>query len=103
MRGAQIVEGVKVDRRSSTQRRVAGLERTAGEPSAARSRCEMLVNCAGQWAREFGALAGVNVPLYSAEHFYIVTEPIAGVHADHAGDARSRRLHLLTRRKSAAW
>ena len=36
--------------------------------------CETLVNCAGQWAREFGRLAGVNVPLYSAEHFYIVTK-----------------------------
>ena len=43
-------------------------------------RCEVLVNCAGQWARQFGALAGVNVPLYSAEHFYIVTGRIDGVH-----------------------
>ena len=43
-------------------------------------RCEILVNCAGQWARQFGALAGVNVPLYSAEHFYIVTDRIDGVH-----------------------
>ena len=41
-----------------------------------------IVNCAGQWAREFGRLAGVNVPLYAAEHFYIVTEPIAGVTPD---------------------
>jgi hypothetical protein len=43
-------------------------------------RCEVLVNCAGQWARQFGRLAGVNVPLYSAEHFYIVTGKIEGVH-----------------------
>jgi len=42
--------------------------------------CEILVNCAGQWARQFGALAGVNVPLWSAEHFYIVTDRIDGVH-----------------------
>ena len=33
-----------------------------------------------QWARQFGRLAGVNVPLYSAEHFYIVTDRIEGVH-----------------------
>ena len=33
-----------------------------------------------QWARQFGQLAGVNVPLYSAEHFYIVTDRIEGVH-----------------------
>jgi 4-methylaminobutanoate oxidase (formaldehyde-forming) len=38
------------------------------------------VNCAGQWARQFGALAGVNVPLFPAEHFYIVTGRIDGVH-----------------------
>ncbi|HSC64903.1 MAG TPA: FAD-dependent oxidoreductase [Caldimonas sp.] len=42
--------------------------------------CEIVVNCAGQWARQFGALAGVNVPLWSAEHFYIVTDRIDGVH-----------------------
>ncbi|MBU3739589.1 MAG: FAD-dependent oxidoreductase, partial [Rhodoferax sp.] len=40
----------------------------------------VLVNCAGQWARQFGLLAGVNVPLYPAEHFYIVTGKIEGVH-----------------------
>ncbi|MGH8691731.1 MAG: GcvT family protein, partial [Burkholderiales bacterium] len=40
----------------------------------------ILVNCAGQWARALGAQSGVSVPLHSAEHFYIVTEPIAGVH-----------------------
>ena len=42
--------------------------------------CEIVVNCAGQWARQFGAMAGVNVPLWSAEHFYIVTDRIEGVH-----------------------
>src|SRR6185295_10334999 len=42
--------------------------------------CEVVVNCAGQWARQFGARAGVNVPLWSAEHFYVVTERIEGVH-----------------------
>ena len=41
---------------------------------------EILVNCAGQWARQFGALAGVTVPLFPAEHFYIVTDRIDGVH-----------------------
>ena len=35
--------------------------------------------CAGQWTRALAALAGVNVPLVSVQHQYIVTEPIAGV------------------------
>ncbi len=47
-----------------------------------RHRGEIVVNCAGQWAKAIGAMAGVNVPLYSAEHFYVVTETIAGVHPD---------------------
>ena len=38
------------------------------------------MNCAGQWAKQVGALAGVTVPLHSAEHFYVVTEQIDGVH-----------------------
>ena len=41
-----------------------------------------MVNCAGQWAKQVGALAGVTVPLHSAEHFYVVTEQIDGVHPD---------------------
>ena len=43
---------------------------------------EVVVNCAGQWAKAVGALAGVNVPLHSAEHFYVVTDPIEGVHPE---------------------
>jgi len=78
-RGVKIVEDVEVTgvlrEDGPSGPRVTGV-RTA----QAEVRCEILVNCAGQWARQFGALAGVNVPLYSAEHFYIVTDKIAGVH-----------------------
>ncbi|MEZ7975031.1 MAG: FAD-dependent oxidoreductase, partial [SAR324 cluster bacterium] len=44
--------------------------------------CETLVNCAGQWAKELGKLAGVNVPLVSVEHQYLITEQIEGVTPD---------------------
>jgi 4-methylaminobutanoate oxidase (formaldehyde-forming) len=44
--------------------------------------CEVVVNCAGMWGREVGQMAGVNVPLHAAEHFYLVTEPLAGVTRD---------------------
>ena len=47
--------------------------------SAGRIACEKVVLCAGQWTRALAALAGVNVPLVSVQHQYIVTEPIAGV------------------------
>ena len=43
---------------------------------------EYVVNCAGMWAREIGKLAGVNVPLQPAEHYYLITEAIEGVNAD---------------------
>lgn len=74
-RGVKIAEGVEVTGVLSEGGRVTGVRTAQGEV-----RCEVLVNCAGQWARQFGALAGVNVPLYSAEHFYIVTGKIEGVH-----------------------
>jgi 4-methylaminobutanoate oxidase (formaldehyde-forming) len=45
-------------------------------------RCEVVINCAGQWAKAVGRLAGVTVPLHSAEHMYVVTGRIDGVHPD---------------------
>src|SRR5204863_433052 len=41
--------------------------------------CDVVVNCAGMWARALGALAGAAVPLHATEHFYIVTDPMPGV------------------------
>ncbi|WP_294621046.1 FAD-dependent oxidoreductase [uncultured Roseovarius sp.] len=37
---------------------------------------EHLVNAAGLWAREVGAMAGVYMPLHPMEHQYIVTEEV---------------------------
>jgi 4-methylaminobutanoate oxidase (formaldehyde-forming) len=73
--GVKILQGVKVTGVKLVNGAVAGVMTSGGE-----MKCAILVNCTGQWAREFGAMAGVNVPLHSAEHFYIVTERIAGVH-----------------------
>lgn len=73
-RGVTIHEGVEVTGVITENGRAVGVRTTQGE-----IRCQVVVNCAGQWARQFGRLAGVNVPLYSAEHFYIVTGKIAGV------------------------
>jgi 4-methylaminobutanoate oxidase (formaldehyde-forming) len=38
-----------------------------------------VVNCGGQWAKAIAERVGVTVPLYSAEHYYIVTEAIDGL------------------------
>src|SRR5262245_62370675 len=75
--GATIVENVAVTAVRTRGGAVAGVVTTRGEIA-----CEFVVNCAGMWAREVGAMAGVAVPLHASEHFYIVTEPMAGVSAD---------------------
>jgi heterotetrameric sarcosine oxidase gamma subunit len=52
----------------------------AVESARGRIATDIVVNCAGIWAREVGALAGVDVPLQAAEHYYLISEPVAGVH-----------------------
>jgi 4-methylaminobutanoate oxidase (formaldehyde-forming) len=81
MRGATIVEGARVTGVRAHNGRVSGIAWTNGAVSGEIA-CETVVNCAGQWARQFGREAGVNVPLQAAEHFYIVTRPIPGVTPD---------------------
>jgi len=67
--------------------RVLAIDQAGGQVTAVvtdqgRIEAEVVVNCAGQWAKSVGALAGVNVPLHSAEHFYVVSEQIEGIHAN---------------------
>ena len=81
--GARLLEGVEVTdvvtRPGAGGPRVAGV-RVVQQGVPAELHCETLVIAAGQWSRQFGARLGVNVPLYPAEHFYIVTDRIEGVH-----------------------
>jgi heterotetrameric sarcosine oxidase gamma subunit len=76
-RGAQIFEKVRVTGVTVDDGRATGVRFHGGAIEA-----EVVVNCAGQWAKQVGAMVGVNVPLHSAEHFYVVTEPFEGVHTD---------------------
>jgi 4-methylaminobutanoate oxidase (formaldehyde-forming) len=72
--GARIVEGVRVTGFDLDGRRAVAVRTEAGAVT-----CDKIVNCAGQWARQLGALAGVSVPLQSVQHQYVITEPIEGV------------------------
>jgi heterotetrameric sarcosine oxidase gamma subunit len=74
-RGARVIEKTRVTAISTDGRRVTGVVTDRGPIEA-----ETVVNCAGQWAKAVGRLAGVNVPLHSAEHFYAVTEQLDGVY-----------------------
>ncbi|MBM6400515.1 GcvT family protein [Phycicoccus sonneratiae] len=70
------VTGLRLEE-SGDRRRVTGVVTEEGEVG-----CEVVVNAAGQWAPLVGAMAGVDVPLHSAEHFYVVTDQVDGVHRD---------------------
>ena len=72
--GAKIVEGVKVTTIHQAGGRVTGVATEQGDVKA-----EYVVNCAGMWGREVGAMAGVSVPLHACEHFYILTEEMSGL------------------------
>jgi 4-methylaminobutanoate oxidase (formaldehyde-forming) len=74
--GVRICEDVKVTAIRTAHGRVTGVATPEGE-----IRADVVVNCAGMWAREVGGWANVSVPLHPAEHFYIVTEPIPGLTA----------------------
>jgi len=73
-RGARVVERVRVLDVIVTDGAATGVVTDQGTIEA-----EIVVNCAGQWAHAIGLMAGVTVPLHSAEHFYVVTEFIEGM------------------------
>jgi len=75
--GVRIFEETKVTGIKKKNNRVTGVITDKGEIEA-----EYVVNCAGMWAGEIGKMAGVNIPLQAAEHYYLITEPIVGVTPD---------------------
>lgn len=77
MGGAQIFEGVRVTGVTQDAGRVTGILTNRGAIEA-----EYVVNCAGMWAKELGAMAGVSVPLQACEHAYLISEPFEGVSTD---------------------
>jgi 4-methylaminobutanoate oxidase (formaldehyde-forming) len=76
MQGAKILEGVAVTGFLQKRGVVTGVKTALGDIEA-----EYVVNCAGMWARQLGATAGVNIPLQSAEHYYLITDKIQGLSA----------------------
>ncbi|WP_436644177.1 GcvT family protein [Microbaculum sp. FT89] len=77
MSGVTVFEDTPVTGILIEDGRIRGVETPRGTV-----KCEVVVNCAGQWARDIGRLAGVNVPLVSVQHQYLITEAIDGVAAN---------------------
>ena len=77
MRGATIAEGVHVTGFLREGDRITGVVTDHGTVEA-----ETVVLAAGLWTRQLAAKIGVDVPLQAAEHYYLLTEPMEGVHRD---------------------
>ncbi|MBP2236807.1 4-methylaminobutanoate oxidase (formaldehyde-forming) [Sinorhizobium kostiense] len=76
--GATIIEGVKVTSVLEKNGRVTAVVcEQKGERFTIET--ENVVNCAGMWGRELARQSGVTLPLHACEHFYVVTEAIAGL------------------------
>ncbi len=71
MAGASIFEDTKVTDLEVENGRIKAVITDQG-----RIECEKVIVCAGQWTRSFAKRFGVNVPLVSMEHQYMLTEPM---------------------------
>ena len=77
MHGAKIFENVRVTGFDMKDGRITAVKTSKGDIA-----CEKVVNCAGQWARQIGVMAGINVPLQPVKHQYVITEKIDGLSSD---------------------
>jgi glycine/D-amino acid oxidase-like deaminating enzyme len=75
--GVRISEGVAATGVTTKNGRVTAVRTEAGDIET-----EIVVNAAGIWARQFGALAGVRIPLQAAEHYYLLTDTVEGMDPD---------------------
>ena len=73
MKGASLFEKTPVVDVLVERGKVAGVRTEKGD-----IRCEVVVNCAGMWARQLGEKSGVHIPNQAAEHYYLITEPFEG-------------------------
>ncbi len=75
--GVQICEDIEVTGFKFDDDDIRAVQTSQGD-----IRCERLVICGGQWSHQLGRMAGVNIPLVSVQHQYLVTEAMAGIAVD---------------------
>ena len=76
-------EGVKIFEKSPVEKILVKNGRIAGvKVNNQIIECEYLVLATGMWSRQIGEEMGVSIPLYPAEHFYVITEPIKNLPKD---------------------
>lgn len=73
-RGAQIFENTGVTGILTENNKVVGVETTQGTV-----RCDAIALCTGLWSKKAAAMAGVDIPVWPCEHFYLLTKPVEGI------------------------
>ena len=68
-KGVKIIEKCKLEKILKRENQIRGVKTNLGTIN-----CEYIVLCAGMWSRQIGEAAGVSIPLYPNEHFYMITE-----------------------------
>ena len=79
MRGAKIFEHTKVVDVTKANGRVTGVDFVDDKGEPGHIAADVVINCGGMWGRELAGKSGVTLPLHACEHFYLITEPIAGL------------------------
>ncbi len=70
-------EGVRIFEKSPVEKILKKNGRVSGIIVNGKTiECEYIVLATGMWSRQFGDKHGISIPLYPAEHFYVLTEPI---------------------------
>ncbi len=69
LEGVKIFEKCKLQKILIRNNQIRGIKTNLGIIN-----CEYIVLCAGMWSRQIGEAAGVSIPLYPNEHFYMITE-----------------------------
>ena len=68
-KGVKIFEKCKLVKILKRGNQIRGVKTNLGSIN-----CEYIVLCAGMWSRQIGEAAGISIPLYPNEHFYMITE-----------------------------
>ena len=73
-RGASIFEDTGVTGILTEGNKIKGVETTKGVIQT-----KAIVLCTGLWSRQAAQMAGVDIPVWPCEHFYLLTRPIEGI------------------------
>ena len=73
-RGASIFEDTGVTGILTEGHKIIGVETTKGVIQT-----KAIALCTGLWSRQAAQMAGVDIPVWPCEHFYLLTRPIEGI------------------------